>query len=217
MPLRSRSEVHVQVGPTDAGIGVAQLDLAGARQARRHPWEARPRLLEAALDLFAENGVSGTSLQMIAGRLGVTKSAVYHQFPAKEEIVIALVDPSLEQISRTLDEAERQRTLQAREDAFIEGLAGLVVCNRQGAALLQGDPALPAIMRGYEPYQRVIERVTRVMLGAARLRSTHHEHSRAGVTATLLRSADYATTTVPAISSAPSRYVRTSPEEATNT
>jgi AcrR family transcriptional regulator len=30
--------------------------------------------------------VSGTSLQMIAGAMGVTKAAVYHQFKTKEEI-----------------------------------------------------------------------------------------------------------------------------------
>lgn len=33
----------------------------------------RDRLLEAAQELFAEHGVSGTSLQMIADRLGVNE------------------------------------------------------------------------------------------------------------------------------------------------
>jgi AcrR family transcriptional regulator len=33
-------------------------------------------VLDAALDLFAEHG--GTSLQMIADAIGITKAAVYH-------------------------------------------------------------------------------------------------------------------------------------------
>lgn len=44
---------------------------------------ARERVLDAALDLFAAHGVSGTSLQMIADRPGVTKAAVYYQFHSR--------------------------------------------------------------------------------------------------------------------------------------
>ena len=53
---------------------------------------AQDRTIAAALDLFVEHGVSGTSLQMIADALGVTKAAVYHQFNTKEEIVVAAVE-----------------------------------------------------------------------------------------------------------------------------
>jgi AcrR family transcriptional regulator len=45
---------------------------------------AQTRVLDAALDLISEHGVSGTSLQMIADAVGVTKAAVYHQFKTKE-------------------------------------------------------------------------------------------------------------------------------------
>ena len=48
---------------------------------------AQGRVIDAALDLFAEHGVGGTSLQMIADEIGVTKAAVYHQFKTKEQIV----------------------------------------------------------------------------------------------------------------------------------
>ncbi|NUR16364.1 MAG: helix-turn-helix transcriptional regulator, partial [Dermatophilaceae bacterium] len=51
--------------------------------------QGRRRVIDAAVELFAEHGVSGTSLQMIADHLGVTKAAVYYQFHAKEDIVLA--------------------------------------------------------------------------------------------------------------------------------
>jgi AcrR family transcriptional regulator len=40
---------------------------------------AKSRIASAATALFAEHGVGGTSLQMIADAIGVTKAAVYHQ------------------------------------------------------------------------------------------------------------------------------------------
>ena len=53
---------------------------------------AQTRVLDAALVLIAEHGVSGTSLQMIADAMGVTKAAVYRQFRTKDEIVIAITE-----------------------------------------------------------------------------------------------------------------------------
>jgi AcrR family transcriptional regulator len=40
-----------------------------------------------ALELFAEHGYEKTSLREIAGRLGVTKAALYYHFKSKEDIV----------------------------------------------------------------------------------------------------------------------------------
>jgi putative transposase len=45
------------------------------------------RLLEIALDLFAEKGFDATSLQEIADRLGVTKAALYCHYRSKAEIL----------------------------------------------------------------------------------------------------------------------------------
>ena len=53
---------------------------------------AQHRVLDAALSLIADNGVGGTSLQMIADAVGVTKAAVYHQFKTKDEIVLAVAE-----------------------------------------------------------------------------------------------------------------------------
>jgi predicted DNA-binding protein YlxM (UPF0122 family) len=56
-------------------------------------------------ELFGQYGVSGTSLQMIAEHIGVTKAAVYHQFRTKEEIVHHH-DLRLLVLERTVDAAE---------------------------------------------------------------------------------------------------------------
>jgi AcrR family transcriptional regulator len=44
------------------------------------PSAAQTRVIAAALELFSRNGVGGTSLQMIADEIGVTKAAIYYQY-----------------------------------------------------------------------------------------------------------------------------------------
>jgi AcrR family transcriptional regulator len=58
-------------------VTLARASAGQPRSARYTP--ARTQVIEAALALFAEHGIDGTSLQMIADAMGVTKAAVYHQ------------------------------------------------------------------------------------------------------------------------------------------
>jgi AcrR family transcriptional regulator len=51
---------------------------------------AQARVVDAALLLFGEHGIAGTSLSMIAEAIGVTKAAIYHQYNTKDEIVLAV-------------------------------------------------------------------------------------------------------------------------------
>jgi AcrR family transcriptional regulator len=50
----------------------------------------RDRILDAALDLFIDQGFDGTSLREIAERLGITKAALYYHFESKDDILMAL-------------------------------------------------------------------------------------------------------------------------------
>jgi AcrR family transcriptional regulator len=63
------------------------------------------RIIDAALVLFAEHGISGTSLQMIADAIGVTKAAVYHQYNTKDEIVLAVAEVILKGLEAALTSA----------------------------------------------------------------------------------------------------------------
>ena len=77
---------------------------------------AQTRVLDAALDLVSEYGVSGTSLQMIADAMGVTKAAVYRQFKTKDDIVLALTERELARLEPALEAAEAEESaIRARE------------------------------------------------------------------------------------------------------
>ena len=77
---------------------------------------AQRRTVDVALELFARHGVGGTSLQMIADSLEVTKAAVYHQFHTKDAIVLAVLETHLQPLEAALADAEAAGgTLRARE------------------------------------------------------------------------------------------------------
>lgn len=71
---------------------------------------AQARTVAASLELFAKKGVGGTSLQMIADELGVTKAAVYFQFRTKDEIVLAAAEDELARLEAVLAAAQAERT-----------------------------------------------------------------------------------------------------------
>lgn len=58
--------------------------------------DARQRILEAALSLFAERGFDAITLRAIASRVGLHNSSLFHHFPSKAEIARAVFDRVLE-------------------------------------------------------------------------------------------------------------------------
>src|SRR5687768_845331 len=57
---------------------------------------SRRAVLDAALHLFAHQGYRGTTMRDIADRAKVSTGNVYHHFPDKEAIFLALIDEYLE-------------------------------------------------------------------------------------------------------------------------
>src|SRR3954452_14235643 len=104
--------------------------------------DTRTRLLKTALRLFAEHGVEGTSLQMIADALGVTKAAVYYHFKAKDEITEAVAAPAVRELDLLVVEAGQQRRRSAQVDHLLEGFVDLVVRHRALVALFSSDPGI---------------------------------------------------------------------------
>ncbi|WP_239123826.1 TetR/AcrR family transcriptional regulator [Rhizocola hellebori] len=121
--------------------------------------------MEAALDLFAAHGVTGTSLQMIADHMGVTKAAVYHQFHTKEDIVLAVIGPALETLTKVADAADRQRAHRRRLESALNGIVDLIIKNRRLTAIVQFDPMVAELVRAH-PSRTSIERIRGMFTGA---------------------------------------------------
>ena len=67
--------------------------VAGPKRGR--PGLSRQAVLEAAVAAFIEHGYDATSMGMLSSRLGLSKAAIYHHFPAKVELLRAALDQAL--------------------------------------------------------------------------------------------------------------------------
>lgn len=64
--------------------------------------DVRTQVLAAATRLFAIRGFDGTPIQHIADEVGVSKQAVLHHFPSKEDLRIAVLETILDHWRETL-------------------------------------------------------------------------------------------------------------------
>ena len=128
--------------------------------------DTRTRLLETALGLFTVHGVEGTSLQMIADALGVTKAAVYYHFRTKDEITEAVAEPALRELSAILDNAATIRRHGAQVEYVLDGLVDLVVRNRVLVAVFCSDPGIArAVERSLHGEENVMTRLPAMLVG----------------------------------------------------
>jgi AcrR family transcriptional regulator len=140
---------------------------ARAASARVAYTAAQTRIIEAALGLFAEHGISGTSLQMIADQIGVTKAAVYHQYNTKDEIVVAVAEVALAGLDAAANAAEAERSRARARAVLIEHMIDLAVAQRRMASILQRDPIMLRFLREHAPFRSVMTRVNRLLMGGA--------------------------------------------------
>ena len=79
--------------------------------------DTKERILETALELFAQSGYLGTSMSDIAGALGITKGALYKHYTSKQEILDSIV----EQMNKMdYERAEAYEMPETEPDGFAE-------------------------------------------------------------------------------------------------
>lgn len=94
---------------------------AGEGATRRgRPGYDRDQVLTVAVQLFNEQGYDATSVADLAARLGLTKSALYHHFSSKEELLAIALETALSGLEAVLE------TALAREAPATEQLTDVV-------------------------------------------------------------------------------------------
>lgn len=77
----------------------------------------KERILETALELFAQSGYLGTSMSDIAGELKITKGALYKHYTSKQEILSSIVE---RMNKMDYERAEEYEMPEAEPDGFAE-------------------------------------------------------------------------------------------------
>ena len=96
----------------------------------------KERILRIALELFAQNGYLGTSMNDIAGPLGFTKAALYKHYASKQEIL----DKIVERMNKMdYERAESYEMPEAEPDGFAEAYLHTPVQKIRAYSMAQFD------------------------------------------------------------------------------
>src|ERR1700722_19862509 len=76
-------------GTPDTGAEAGPARVAPRRPGRPRSEQAEQALIEATLDLFAEQGFEGVCVEAVAARAGVGKATIYRRWPNKEDLLLA--------------------------------------------------------------------------------------------------------------------------------
>jgi AcrR family transcriptional regulator len=94
--------------------------MTAAPARRGRPGHSLDSLLDVAVAVFNERGYEATSMEELALRLGVTKSAIYHHVPSKVELLRLALDRALDALFAVTEEPG------AREGRAIDRLEHVV-------------------------------------------------------------------------------------------
>lgn len=88
----------------DAAAPHPDASRTGARRGR--PGYDRDTLMAVCVDVFNRHGYDATSMGMLAGQLGISKSAIYHHVDSKEAILEQALDDALGALEAAFDAVE---------------------------------------------------------------------------------------------------------------
>jgi AcrR family transcriptional regulator len=104
-------------------------------KARRNRRITRQRktIMDAAAQLFAQNGYQGTSIKDIAALMDIGESTLYGYFPGKQEILIAILNQQVEMVDSLLahlNELKDRESFVDLIDLITEKIVSNLVYNR---------------------------------------------------------------------------------------
>ena len=86
----------------------------------------KERILDAALTLFAENGYNGTSVEQIAGIVGIKAPSLYKHYKGKEDILNALIDSAEIRYEEMFGSEEHVGKIPESKEEFIQVTMGRI-------------------------------------------------------------------------------------------
>lgn len=92
-------------------------------------------LLPVAVEVFNERGYDGTSMEDLAARLGISKSAIYHHVSAKAELLRLATDRALDALASVVEAPEGDTAMQ-RLEYVVRGSVGVLTAELPFVTLL---------------------------------------------------------------------------------
>jgi AcrR family transcriptional regulator len=145
----------------------ARVESARAEAPRGRPRsaEADRAIAEAALDVLADQGIAGFSVEAVAHRAGVGKATVYRRFAGRDEVLAAALD----YLRDDLPAAPPQGTARERLEMVLESIRTPMMATRSGrimAQVISASAQQPDFLASF--YERVLGPRRRLLVGILR-------------------------------------------------
>ncbi len=98
--------------------------------------DTKERIIDVALELFAQSGYLGTSMSDIAKQLGITKGSLYKHYTGKQEILDSIVE---RMNKMDYERAEKYEMPETEPDGFAETYMSTPIQNIRAYAMAQFD------------------------------------------------------------------------------
>lgn len=142
------------------------MQLSAPRRGR--PGYDRDEVLRVAVQLFNEQGYDATSVADLAQRLGLTKSALYHHFDSKEQLLQIALETALSELEAALrDAVARDEPASTQLTEVIRGAVRVLTSEQPSVTLLlrlRGNS--PVELAALERRRRFDQRVTALVRAA---------------------------------------------------
>ena len=140
---------------------------------RGRPGYDQQGILDVAVAAFNQYGYDATSMGVLADRLGLSKSAIYHHFASKDEILERALDLALSSLERVIDEAEASGgTAADRLDHVLRGAVHVLVAELPSVTLLLRVRGNTEVERRALARRRAFDRRVTELVSAAQAEGT---------------------------------------------
>jgi AcrR family transcriptional regulator len=159
-------------------------DLPATKRGR--PGYDQRAILEIAVDAFNEFGYDATSMGVLASRLSLSKSAIYHHFASKDEILERALDEALGALEGVLGEPAAARGRAAdRLDHVLRGAVHVLVDKLAYVTLLLRVRGNTEVERRALARRRAFDRQVTSLVSEAQLEGSLRSDIDASVVARL--------------------------------
>ena len=102
----------------------------------------KDELLAAAVEAFQERGFEGTSVADLVETLGMSKAAVGYHLESKEQLLVQLVTPFLDELEAALDRFPRHPSWPDQGRTLLAAYLDVLVEHRDLVTWIDGDKAV---------------------------------------------------------------------------
>src|SRR5262245_62313053 len=111
----------------------------------------RALLITHALRLCGERGYASTAVSAIAASAGVSQGLLYHYFPGKTELVVAILEDSVRDVRESWARADAEPDPRLRLSALLRAVGELIRERRDFWALSYGVRMQREVLASLEP------------------------------------------------------------------